>query len=401
MTYLGYIVSIGLLLTMVVDSQQQTPKLKARRIKPPKQPKPPKLPKLPKLPKPPKPPKPTKPLFPEPEEPNHLTTLPPPLPPGPVSVFPDCPRECLCPPDHPNALYCDSRNLRVVPFIPPRIEYLYLQNNFIESLPEGPFQNATGLKWINLDNNRISSRKVDKGLFNILNKVLFLYMDRNRLDEVPANLPPSLEQLRLARNQISKIPPGSFRRLGNLTLLDLHHNKLPDKVFNKNTFKGLKSLMQLNLAHNSLKKMPPTVPPHIFQLFLDRNRISQIPDNYFKNLHQLTFLRLNFNQLTDTGIPNGTFNLSSLLGLHLCNNKLNSIPVFNPKLEHLYLSYNYIEKINGTQICPSPVNSVAMQAHDLEAIPRLRYLRLDGNALAPPIPIDFMMCFRLLQAIVI
>ncbi|XP_069798303.1 prolargin [Narcine bancroftii] len=390
MTHLGYIISIALLLTTVVDCQKTERKRKPPRIKPPKPPKPPKLGKLPK------------PRVIEPVEPSLVTTtLPPLLPPGPPSVFRDCPRHCSCPPDHPNALYCDSRNLRVVPIIPPRIEYLYLQNNFIDSLPERSFWNATGLKWMNLDNNRITSQKVDKNLFAILNKVLFLYMARNRLDEVPANLPASLEQLRLARNQISKIPSGSFSKLENLTLLDLHHNKLPDSVFNRNTFKGLKSLMQLNLAHNSLRKMPPTVPPHIFQLFLDKNRISQIPKNYFKKLHQLTFLRLNFNQLTDKGIPNGIFNLSTLLDLHLSNNKLNSIPIFNPKLEHLYLSYNYIERINGSEICPSPIQSIAVQAHNLEAIPRLRYLRLDGNALSPPIPIDFMMCFRLLQAIVI
>lgn len=389
MTHLGYFLSVGLLLTAMVECQRRPSRPKPPRTKPPK---PPKAPKAPK---------PSKAAFSEPVEPMHLTTLPPPLPPGPLSIFPDCPRECACPPDHPNALYCDSRNLRVVPLIPPRIEYLYLQNNFIESLPRLSFRNATQLKWINLDNNRISSHKVDKDLFTILNKVLFLYMARNRLDEVPANLPPSLEQLRLSRNQISKIPPGTFNQLANLTLLDLHHNNLPDKVLNKNTFKGLKSLMQLNLAHNSLRKMPPTVPPHIFQLFLDKNSISQIPNNYFKKLHQLTFLRLNFNQLTDKGIPNGIFNVSTLLGLHLSNNKLNSIPVINPKLEHLYLSYNHIERINGSEVCPRPLTSIALNSHDLEAVPRLRYLRLDGNALAPPIPIDFMLCFRLLQAIVI
>ncbi|XP_067863659.1 prolargin isoform X2 [Heptranchias perlo] len=390
MTRLGYILSIGLILTTVVHCQRR-----------PAKPKPPKAVKPPKSPKPPKPAKPAKPVVIEPTEPSDVTTLPPPLPPGPMSIFRDCPRECRCPPDYANALYCDSRNLRVVPIIPPRIHYLYLQNNFIEALPEEAFRNATEIKWINLDNNRISNRKLDKDVFNILNKLLFLYMDRNRLDGVPPNLPSSLEQLRLSRNQISKIPSGSFSKMENLTLLDLHHNKLPDSVFNKNTFKGLKSLMQLNLAHNSLKKMPPTVPQHLFQLFLDKNQIKEIPNDYFKNLHHLTFLRLNFNQLTDKGIPNGLFNVSTLLGLHLSNNKLNSIPSFNTKLEHLYLSHNYIEKINGTEICPCPINNIDLHAHDLESIPRLRYLRLDGNALELPIPMDMMLCFRLLQAVVI
>jgi proline arginine-rich/leucine-rich repeat protein len=38
---------------------------------------------------------------------------------------------------------------------------------------------------------------------------------------------------------------------------------------------------------------------------------------------------------------------------------------------------------------------------DLENVPHLRYLRLDGNFLKPPIPLDLMMCFRLLQSVVI
>mgnify|MGYP001856661464 FL=1 len=37
---------------------------------------------------------------------------------------------------------------------------------------------------------------------------------------------------------------------------------------------------------------------------------------------------------------------------------------------------------------------------DLDSVPRLRYLRLDGNLLKPPIPLDLMMCFRLLQSVV-
>lgn len=275
------------------------------------------------------------------EEPVEPTELPPPLPPGPPSVFPDCPRECYCPPDFPSALYCDSRNLRTVPVIPPRIHYLYLQNNFIADLPEESFRNATGLKWVNLDNNRI--RKVDRKVLEKLENLIFLYMERNQLKEVPAFLPPNLEQLRLSRNQISKIPAGVFNKLENLVLLDLHHNKLSDGVFNKNTFKGLKNLMQLNLAHNILRKMPPGVPSAIHQLFLDRNNIEDIPSDYFKEFPNLAFIRLNYNQISDKGLPKNSFNLTNLLVLHLAHNKLTNVPFISPKLEHLYLNNNSIE----------------------------------------------------------
>ncbi|XP_007481247.1 prolargin [Monodelphis domestica] len=333
------------------------------------------------------------------KEPSEPTDLPPPLPPGPPSVFPDCPRECFCPPDFPSALYCDSRNLRKVPVIPPRIHYLYLQNNFITDLPIESFRNATGLRWVNLDNNRI--RKIDQKVLEKLESLVFLYMERNQLQEVPSALPRKLEQLRLSQNQISKIPSGAFNKLENLVLLDLHHNKLSDGVFKADTFQGLKSLMQLNLAHNILRKMPPKVPTAIHQLFLDSNNIENIPNGYFKGFPNLSFIRLNYNQLSDKGLPKNSFNISNLLVLHLSHNKLSHVPAINNRLEHLYLNNNEIQKINGTQICPNNLVAFHDFSSDLENVPHLRYLRLDGNQLKPPIPLDLMMCFRLLQSVII
>uniref|UniRef100_A0A8C8SG43 Keratocan n=1 Tax=Pelusios castaneus TaxID=367368 RepID=A0A8C8SG43_9SAUR len=335
---------------------------------------------------------------PPPPEPVEPTELPPPLPPGPPSVFPDCPRECFCPPDFPSALYCDSRNLRKVPLIPPRIHYLYLQNNFIDSLSEESFRNATGLRWVNLDNNRI--KKVDRRVLEQMDSLVFLYLEKNQLTEVPPFLPPNLEQLRLSRNKISKIPAGVFNKLEHLILLDLHHNQLNERIFNKNTFKGLKSLMQLNLAHNSLRKLPQGLPDVLHQLFLDRNMIEEIPDDYFKEFPNLAFLRLNYNQISDRGLPKNCFNLSNLLVLQLAHNNLTTMPFINPKLEHLYLNDNSIERINGTQICPTALVTFQEYSSDLQNVPRLRYLRLDGNRLKPPIPLDLMMCFRLLQSVV-
>uniref|UniRef100_A0A671LPF4 Proline/arginine-rich end leucine-rich repeat protein n=1 Tax=Sinocyclocheilus anshuiensis TaxID=1608454 RepID=A0A671LPF4_9TELE len=193
----------------------------------------------------PSPPAPKKPSPPAPKsepEPQEPTDFPPPIL-GPPSEFPDCPRECFCPPSYPNALYCENRNLRKVPVIPFRTHYLYLQNNYIDQVTADPFKNCTELKWINLGNNRIH----------------------------------------------------------------------------------LKNLIQLNLAHNILRKMPANIPKSLFQLFLDRNNIEEIPQDYFKDFSHLAFVRLNYNQLSDKGLPKLVFNVSSMLDLHLnvslCNLK--------------------------------------------------------------------------------
>ncbi|KAL7837275.1 hypothetical protein SRHO_G00269860 [Serrasalmus rhombeus] len=349
-------------------------------------------------PKPPttrKPPAPKK-LAPKTElEPQEPTDFPPPIL-GPPSSFADCPRECFCPPSYPNALYCENRNLRKIPIIPSRTHYLYLQNNYIVQVTADSFNNATELKWINLGNNRI--RSIDKQVFEKLPNLLYLYMERNQLKEVPSDLPVGLEQLQLSRNQISKIAPGTFSKMEHLVLLDLHHNRISDSNLGKNIFKDLKNLIQLNLAHNILRRMPTNIPNSVFQLFLDRNNIEDIPRDYFKDFTNIAFVRLNYNQLSDKGLPKMVFNISTLLDLHLAHNKLSTVPMFNSHLEHLHLNNNNIESINGTEICPFKLSE---DVHDANDMPKLRYLRLDGNHLSPPIPTDIIMCFRHLHSIVI
>ncbi|CAJ1051701.1 prolargin isoform X2 [Xyrichtys novacula] len=337
-------------------------------------------------------PRPSGPAQPEPKEPTDF----PPVILGPPSMFPDCPKECLCSPSYPNSLNCENRNIRTIPVIPLRTHYLYLQNNYISEVTAEPFLNATEVRWVNLANNRI--HRIDKQVFEKVPALLYLYAQRNQLKEVPAGLPTSLEQLRLGKNRISKIPSGAFSKMGNLTLLDLYHNQLSDNDLGQNTFKDLKSLMQLNLAHNALKKMPAGVPHGLIQLFLDKNNIDDVPKDYFKAFTHLAFVRLNRNQLSDKGLPKNVFNVTTLLDLQLSHNQLASVPHFSSHLEHLHLDHNSIESINGTQICPYSIDAV-MSDHNL--VPSLRYLRLDGNHLSPPIPLDVIMCFRHLHSIVI
>lgn len=179
----------------------------------------------------------------------------------------ECPQECFCPPSFPNALYCDNKGLKEIPAIPARIWYLYLQNNLIETISEKPFVNATHLRWINLNKNKITNNGIESGVLSKLKRLLYLFLEDNELEEVPAPLPVGLEQLRLARNKISRIPEGVFSNLENLTMLDLHQNNLLDSALQSDTFQGLNSLMQLNIAKNSLKKMPLSIPANTLQLF--------------------------------------------------------------------------------------------------------------------------------------
>ncbi|XP_030635625.1 keratocan [Chanos chanos] len=310
-----------------------------------------------------------------------------------------CPKECRCPPSFPSAVYCDNKGLKRIPVIPPNTLYLYLQNNLIEVLSADALRNATQLKWLNLNHNKITSEGVEEDALKAMPNLVYLYMEDNLLTSVPSALPQSLEQLRLSRNKISKIPLGVFSNMEHLTLLDLQGNKLQDEDVTEASLKGLNNLVQINLAKNQLSNMPLGLPSTTTQIFLDGNNIDKIPASYFKGLPKVAFLRLNHNKLVNGGLPKNIFNLSSILDLQLSHNMLTEVPTIPAGLEHLHLDHNQIKYLNGSDICPLPAE--ALDDYFDEKGPRLRYLRLDGNEIKPPIPRDLMVCFRLLRAIVI
>lgn len=252
-----------------------------------------------------------------------------------------CPKECSCPQNYPRAIYCDNRGLKSIPKIPPYTWYLYLQNNLIETLPLDALKNATQLRWVNLNRNKITDKGIE-GFLSATTHLAHLYVDDNLLSSVPSPLPASLEHLRLSRNRISKIPAGVFVGLEKLTLLDLQGNKLMDDAVTEVSLKGLNNLVQINLAKNQLSRMPLGLPPTTTQLFLDGNNIEKIPADYFKGLPKMAFLRLNNNKLGSSGVPRAVFNISSILDLQLSHNQLTEIPIIPSGLEHLYLDHNKI-----------------------------------------------------------
>lgn len=254
-----------------------------------------------------------------------------------------CPRECSCPPNSPRAVYCDNKGLKSIPKIPPHTWYLYLQNNLIEVLSADALRNATQLRWLNLNRNKITSEGVEEGVLSTKPNLAHLYMDDNLLSSVPSALPASLESLRLCRNRISKIPPGVFIGLDKLNLLDLQANKLMDDAVTEVSLKGLNNLVQINLAKNQLNSMPIGLPPTTTQLFLDGNNIEKIPAGYFKGLPKVAFLRLNYNKLGSSGVPRDVFNVSSILDLQLSHNQLTEVPLIPAGLEHLHLDHNNIK----------------------------------------------------------
>ncbi|KAL6456722.1 hypothetical protein MHYP_G00352660 [Metynnis hypsauchen] len=296
----------------------------------------------------------------------------------------DCPLECDCPSAYPYAMYCHSRNLRHIPFVPSRMKYVYLQNNQISGITDGVFDNATGLVWIILHMNQLKSDKISNKVFTKLPKLERLFLHHNKLDRIPEGLPRSLQDLRMNHNNISSIPADSFRGMTNLTALRLQSNAIEDLG---GALESLQSLTFLDLRGNQLTKIPEHLPLNLSQLYLEHNRISTVPVNFLQNRPELRFVRLSHNQLTDSGIPPNTFNVSTLMELDLSYNKLEKIPAISTNLMNLYLQANHIKEFSISSFC---------RVVDMANYSNLRVLRLEANEISSrDVPPEALLCLRM------
>lgn len=239
-------------------------------------------------------------------------------------------------------MYCDNRKLKFVPIVPTGIKYLYLQNNLIEEIKAGVFDNVTAeLRWLVLDNNHITNAKIAKGTIDKLTSLDKLFFSYNNLTEPVIPPSKSLDELKMMHNKMNKFPSGLLTDKENLTSINLQHNQLTSEGI-AGAFKGPKKLLSLDVSHNKLKKLPAGVPSSLEILYADYNDIDGVGAGYLNKLPSLQYLRISHNKLVDSGLPAGVFNVSSLVELDLSFNKLQSIPEINEQLEQLYLQANEI-----------------------------------------------------------
>ncbi|XP_034058222.1 extracellular matrix protein 2 isoform X2 [Gymnodraco acuticeps] len=274
-------------------------------------------------------------------------------------------------------LTCDNAKLTYFPPLSiPELKSLSLEGNNIPSIPAEAFNGIPNLEWINLKTNKLTSDSIDPKAFEGLKMLRRLYLDGNLLESVPANLPPTLQELKISENKLRGIQENSLEDLSSLVTLELEGNLLSEGNVNPLAFAPLIQLSYLRLGRNHFRTVPQGLPKSLLELYLENNLIEEISETVFNQTQNLNVVSLRHNRLDETKIaPLAWFSHRNLESIDLSHNDFYLVPSYLPRcLVHLVLLGNKIERIPGYVF--------AHMDPGLEYL-YLSYNRLDGEAIEP------------------
>lgn len=182
----------------------------------------------------------------------------------------------------------------------PGVTELYLDANGIKSLPDGFFDNMTGIGHISLSGNQLTTLPAKAFAKNT--KLHTLWMEGNQLTELAPDLlanNPGLLELAISRNQITSLPKGLLANNTKLQKLYASGNGLTS--IDDDTFGRMKRLEGIQLGDNRLTHLPDAIG----------------------NLERLAELNLENNLLTD--IPKNMSKLRNLYKVNLSNNRIKAL----------------------------------------------------------------------------
>ncbi|KAJ8387014.1 hypothetical protein AAFF_G00161910 [Aldrovandia affinis] len=268
---------------------------------------------------------------------------------------PVCPFRCQC---HLRVTQCSDLGLKAVPDkIPADTTLLDLQNNKISEIRENDFKTLKGLHALILVNNKITT--IHPKAFMPLGKLQRLYLSKNLLKEVPANIPKSLQELRIHENEIVKLKKASFEGMSHVIVMELGSNPLKSSGIEAGAFGDLKRVSYIRIADTNLTEIPKGLPSSLSELHFDGNKITKVQADRLKGLKHLAKLGLSFNEISV--VDNGTLAMMPhLRELHLDNNVLTSVPGGLPEHKYIqvvYLHSNKIAAVGTEDFCPPGFNT--------------------------------------------
>ncbi|XP_018600131.1 extracellular matrix protein 2 isoform X2 [Scleropages formosus] len=248
------------------------------------------------------------------------------------------------------AVICENAKLTSIPPLSiPELKELSLEGNAITTVPVGAFNGIPNLERINLGKNKLTSAGLAPQAFKNLKRLQRLYLDGNLLEQIPTDLPPSLEELKLNENKLHGIDEGILEDLTSLVTLELEGNMLSEGTVDPSAFHSLRQLSYLRLGRNHFRTIPQGLPPALLEIYLENNLIEEISETAFNQTTNLNIVVLRNNKLDESRIaPLAWINHRNLESIDLSHNKLYQVPSFLPRsLVHLVLVGNQIERIPG------------------------------------------------------
>lgn len=333
----------------------------------------------------------------------------------------------------------------------PALEVLILDHNNIKHLTNGSFVGLSSLKTLSLRAALTKSRTspyptIKDFTFQPLTELQYLWMDHNSFREFGENLftglhslrildlswcttglntlsnttfeslkgSPYLQTLNLTGLAITRLGPGAFSYLGNLTRLILSHNFISQQLTG-NEFLGLDSLEEMYLSSNQQKialtsdsfAHVPTlrsltlgralngsldIEPSPFRMLqnmthldLSNNNIATIRSGFLDGLHSLSVLKLQHNNLArfwKSANPGGQVlflrDALNLTVLELDYNGLDEIPV---------MAFRGLSKLHTLSLSGNLLNFLHHFIFD--DLTSLRFLSLQKNLLTTVLPQTF------------
>lgn len=200
-----------------------------------------------------------------------------------------------------------------------------------------------------LDYNRTGLTEVPPEVFNFERTLETLYLDGNKITELPRMLfqCEELRYLDVSDNEIQSLP-SLISKLVNLQTLNLSRNCLKHVDIPMNIHRCQK-LTVLDLSSNTLDKVPEglTSLVNLEELYLNDTYIEYLPAN-FGRLCNLKILELRDNNMT--ALPKSLRRMTQLVRLDLSNNDFADMPevIGNmTNLKELWVNGNCIGSLNS------------------------------------------------------
>lgn len=141
---------------------------------------------------------------------------------------------------------------------PELVDYVNLDRNELEEFP-AELSTLTGLKWLRLNRNKLSSLKDVSPLVNLRR----IYLKGNRFTSVPEELKalPALTDVDLSQNPITEVPDWfvAKRGLENVSFSETLLKKLPDDLSGWENLTSLQ-LGGLRLAPDEMARIRRALP---------------------------------------------------------------------------------------------------------------------------------------------